>query len=531
MLVKQIANILNETFFPEATGERTEETADVEIFTDDLSNVATLGQKVIATTQAGGNLNQALKTIYDKVGQTIYADESYTSGGFDIVGTDAEYGSVLEKIRVEAPDFDMNNEWTFENNGGSSHEEMFGYHPIETEAKYFNSRATFGTKPYTITEQQFASAFNTRSGVMRFIGAIESRVKSKRQLAINLLSHKAVVGLIAEKIKTGHNCYKLLNEYRKATGDTTVTNANWRTSQNFLIFASTFMNTISDIMYEPTTLFNDDEYISQTDDEKRRFYLISDMSRALESYVYRDSYNKDEGKLRNYKTIAYWQSVGTDGSYNARSTIRAVPISEGEKPVGTDTRLVVNATGVVGAIFSKWGVMVNAERMRTGAIPNEFDNWVNYKHSFGAGYFVDTGENAVVFLIGDDPDTVTVEAETETLFDVSPSTYQQNVTVANGKVTGKFKKVTGGIAQSGPLSGTGYFIALQFDDIPADAIVKAGLYPSAGTGLVQLDSDKNGVWKITEPNAQQFIVEIVYNSGTTRTQVYDFTDAEFVTHF
>lgn len=405
MLVKQIANILNETFFPEAVGQREEGNETVEIFTDDLENVASLGQRVIATTQAGGNLNQALKTIYDKVGQTIYADESYTSGGFDIVGTDAEYGSVLEKIRVEAPDFDINNEWTFEENGGSTHEEMFGYHPVETDAKYFNSRATFGTKPYTITEQQFASAFNTRSGVMRFIGAIESRVKSKRNLAINILTHKAVVGLLVEKIKSGKNVYKLLNEYRAATGDTTVTNANWRTSKPFLVFASVFMNTINDIMYEPTALFNEDEYISQTDDEKRRFYLLSDMSRALESYVYRDSFNKDEGKLKNYKTIAYWQSVGTDGRYLSRSSIKAIPISEGAKPIsGEDTRQVINVTGVVGAIFSKWGCMVNAERMRTGAIPNEFDNWVNYKHSFGAGYFVDTGENAVVFLIGDDPE-------------------------------------------------------------------------------------------------------------------------------
>lgn len=404
MLVKQIAKILNETFFPEAVGQRADGDETVEIFTDDLENVATLGQRVIATTQAGGNLNQALKTIYDKVGQTIYADESYTSGGFDIVGTDAEYGSVLEKIRVEAPDFDINNEWTFEENGGSTHEEMFGYHPVETDAKYFNSRVTFGTKPYTITEQQFASSFNTRSGVMRFIGAIESRVKSKRNLAINILTHKAVVGLLAEKIKSGKNVYKLLNEYRATTGDKSVTNANWRTSKPFLVFASVFMNTINDIMYEPTALFNEDEYISQTDDDKRRFYLLSDMSRALESYVYRDSFNKDEGKLKNYKTIAYWQSVGTDGRYLSRSTIKAIPISEGPKPIGEDKREVINVTGVVGAIFSKWGCMVNAERMRTGAIPNEFDNWVNYKHSFGAGYFVDTGENAVVFLIGDDPE-------------------------------------------------------------------------------------------------------------------------------
>lgn len=402
MLIKQMASILNETFFPEAVGLREEGDESVEIFTDDLSNVGTLGTKVVATTEAGGNLNQALKTIYDKVGQTVYADNSYTSGGFDIVGTDAEYGSVLEKIRTEAPDFDENNEWTFEENGGSTFEEMFGYHPLDVTAKYFNSRSTFATKPYTITEEQFKSAFTSRDKVIQFISAVESRVLSKRNLAVNLLTHKAVVALMAEKIKSGKNVYNLLKYYHDETGDTTLTAAKARTNKNFLVWASTFMNTKSDIMYEPTALFNEDEYVSQTTADKREFYLISDLARALESYVYRDSFNKDEGKLTGFKTIAYWQSVGTDGDYTARSSIKAIPISEGPKPTsGEDTREVIDVSGVVGVIFSKWGCMVNAQSIRTGAVKNDFDNWVNYKHSFNAGYFVDTGENAVVFTIAD----------------------------------------------------------------------------------------------------------------------------------
>ena len=403
MLIKQMAQVLNETFFPEATGIREEGDEEVEIFADDLSNVATLGTKVVASTTAAGNLNQALKTIYDKVGQTVYADEQYTSGGFDIVGTDAEYGSVLEKIRVEAPDFDINKAWNFEENGGSTHEELFGYHSIETQAKYFNSMSTFRTKPYTITEKQFKSAFTSREDVIRFIGAVEARVVSKRNLAINLLTHKAVVGLIAEKLKTGNNVYNVLPLYKSETGDATATAATVKTKKEFLVWLSTFMNTIFDIMYEPTALFNDDGYISQTTDDKRRFYIISDIARALESYVYRDSFNKDEGKIHNYDTIAYWQSVGTDGSYAARSTIKAIPISEGEAPAqGEDNRQVVEQTGVIGAIFSKWGVMVNAKEMETGVNPNPFDKWTNYIHQFEAGYFVDTGENCVVFILADE---------------------------------------------------------------------------------------------------------------------------------
>lgn len=400
MKINQIADVLNTAFFPEATGE-----GDEEIIKDDLSNVVSVGTRVTSSSTFGNMMNGYLKTIYDKVGETIYTDEGYTSGSFDLSVTDAEYGSILEKVRVEAPEFDENKMWTFTEGGGSTHEEMFGYHPLDVIAKYFNSRTTFRTKPYTITETQFRSAFTSREAVIRFIAAIEQRVLSKRNLAINILNHKAVTALIAEKLKTGNNVYDLLAEYVAETGDNTVTVNNWRTSERFLVFANTFIRTIADLMNEPTALYNEEDYISQTTDGQRRFYLISDFSRALESWVYRTSYNEEYNKLTGYKTIAYWQSVGNSkksANFAARSSINAIPPSEGEAPTsGEDTRQAINRDNIVGVIFNKWAAVVNAERIETGVQPNNFDKWSNYVHMFGAGYFVDTGENAVVFVIGD----------------------------------------------------------------------------------------------------------------------------------
>lgn len=522
MLVKQMATILNEVFFPEATGTRKEGDEEIEIFKDDLSNVGTVGAKINASTEIGGNINQALKTIFDKVGQTIYRDETYTSGGFDIVATDAEYGSILEKIRVEAPDFDINKSWSFKDGDCSSHEEMFGLHLVETDAKYFNSTATFATKPYSVFDRQAKSAFTTREGIIRFFGAIEARVISKRNLAINLLTHKAVVGLIVEKLKSGKNVYKLLNEYRAATGDTTVNRNNWRTSKPFLVWVSVFVNTIYDIMYEPTALFNDDEYISQTTDADRKFYLISDLSRALEAYVYRDSFNKDEGKIRNYDTIAYWQSVGTNGSYETRSSIKAIPISEGEAPAhGEDDRQVIETSGVLGTIFNKWGCMVNAKELYTSAVPNEDNGWTNYRHKFDAGYFIDTGENAVVFLVGDNPISAVADDNDATYpwSEYSPSDFQENIVIADKYIFGKLKYMSDGLSPSGTLSGAGHFIALKFNDVPDDATVYVGLSPSSGSGMVALDEDRNAVFKITD-TSQKLIVNVMYNNGNTESYEY-----------
>lgn len=398
MKIKQIAKVLNQTFFPESTG-----TYDGDVFADDLSNVVELGTRITSNSNFGNMMNDYMKTIFDKVGQTVYSDIGYTSGGFDLHVTDAELGGVLEKIRIEAPDFDDNKAWSFDDGGGSTHEEMFGYHPVTVDGKYFMSRTTFRTAPYTITEKQFRTAFTSMENVFEFIGRIEQRVKAKYELAINILNHRAVTALIAEKLKTGNNVIDLLHEYKQQTGDTTVTAFNWMSNENFLLFANTYVRTIYDLMHEPTGLYNDDGYISQTTDENSKFYLLSDFSRAIESYVYRSSYNVEDVRLTGYKTIAYWQAIGNDGTkanYTARSCIYAIPPSEGEwDGQGEDPRESVEEIGIVGVIFNRYAAFINAKKIETGTQTNNFDKWTNYVHMFEAGYYVDPAENCVVFII------------------------------------------------------------------------------------------------------------------------------------
>lgn len=396
MKINQIATVLNSAFFPEATG------TNEETITDDLSNVVEVGTRITSASNFGDMMNKYMKTIFDKVGETVYSDMGYESGGFDLHVTDTELGGVLEKIRIEAPDFDENKSWTFTDGDGSTHEEMFGYHPVTVDGKYFMSRTTFRTKPYTITEKQFRTAFTSIDNVYEFIGRIEQRVISKRDLAINILNHKAVTALIAEKLKSGDNVINLLDEYITDTGDNTVTENNWRTNEKFLLYANTYVRTISDIMNEPTGLYNEDGYVSQTTDSNRKFYLLTDFSRAIESYVYRSSYNVENVRLTGYKTIAYWQGVGNNkntANYTTRSNINAIPPSEGERTETPDTREVVNENGIVGVIFNRFAAFINAKRIETGVQTNNFDKWTNYIHMFEAGYYVDTGENAVVFVI------------------------------------------------------------------------------------------------------------------------------------
>lgn len=107
--------------------------------------------------------------------------------------------------------------------------------------------------------------------------------------------------------------------------------------------------------------------------------------------------------------------------------------------------------------------------------------------------------------------------------DYTPSEFQQDVTVGNGKITGTLKFIEGGLSPAGPLAGDGHFLALKFSaDWDKYTSVKVGLVPSAsGMDLVEIltDPDKNGVFKITS-KSQKFKV-VAQNSEETKTAVYN----------
>lgn len=97
---------------------------------------------------------------------------------------------------------------------------------------------------------------------------------------------------------------------------------------------------------------------------------------------------------------------------------------------------------------------------------------------------------------------------------------QENIVVENGSIKGKLKFIEGGLAESGPLAGDGYFLALHWSDPDADATsLKVGLQPSAsGMDLVECidDTDRNGVFKITPELNQRFVIVQSNADGNTK---------------
>ncbi|MBQ6040038.1 MAG: hypothetical protein IJL32_04595 [Oscillospiraceae bacterium] len=100
------------------------------------------------------------------------------------------------------------------------------------------------------------------------------------------------------------------------------------------------------------------------------------------------------------------------------------------------------------------------------------------------------------------------------------SDMQSDITISGSTITGTLKYLDGDNAIT-QVWGAGNFLCLKFPDADIEtSTVKVGLEPSAGSGLVELDPDKNGVFKITDKLSQKFVVQIT-KDGETVVQRYD----------
>lgn len=135
------------------------------------------------------------------------------------------------------------------------------------------------------------------------------------------------------------------------------------------------------------------------------------------------------------------------------------------------------------------------------------------------GDVAELADNKVISDVIDDLAKIVVTAEpkvvvlpadvSDTLYNTDVSDIQSDINVINNVIIGSSKFLSGGDIAG--YWGDGNFIALKFvitDPEVTFSDIKAGLNPSAGSGLVTLDAELKGVWKITDKTEQKFKVVV-----------------------
>ncbi len=386
MEVKQIYTLLN-SVSDEVLGK-------TDLVQEDLTGIIDMGEAVFNANA----MDRYVKSLVNHVGKVVFVNRPY-SGKIPSVLMDAwEFGSVLQKVSSSLPKATENETWDLED--GEVYSQDIFYKP-KVQAKFFNSKVTFEV-PVSITERQVKQSFSSPEQLNGFISMIYSAVDKSMTVKTDALIMRTINNMIAETLNADAETFvegdyslgstarsvNLLYLYNTAF-NLELNPSDAITDPDFIRYASYIMGLYTDRLASISTLFNVGGTEKFTPKDMLHVVLLSDFAKAAQTYLYSDTYNKEQVLLPKAETVPCWQASGKNYDFASVSTIN-VKSASGE---------AVNVSGVLGVMFDRDALGVcNLDRRVTTTYNAKAEFFNNY-YKFDAGYFNDTNENFVVFYI------------------------------------------------------------------------------------------------------------------------------------
>ena len=398
MKIKQLAEVLNGTL--STTGIIDQVTGEAVVAKEDLSDIVDVGKTVLDYTGAGNaNFDSFMRNLIDQVGKIMFVDRTYTSQAPDILKDGWEYGSILQKVRCEVPEARDNATWDLFNYpkaGGEAYPDPFELSKPSAQAKFFNSKATYEV-PITLTDVQLRESFQSASQFGSFIAMIENRIRMKMTLCNDGLIMATIANLIGQNLNAGRGI-NLLSAYNTATGST-LTAAKALTDKEFLRFAAATIGKYKKYLAVASTAYNDGSYLTFTPADKLKFIANTEFAKALDAYLYSDTYNEEFVKLDGYSEVAFWQGTsGTNAGDEAGRLKIDVEVADSTAQGG---KKEVTQDGILAVMFDDEAAAVCNQNFRVTSQYNGRGEYTNYFYKWDAMYMNDTQENNVVFYISD----------------------------------------------------------------------------------------------------------------------------------
>lgn len=389
MEVKQIFTLMN-SVSKEVLGT-------TDLVKEDLTGIIDMGTAVFNQNA----LDNYVKSLVNHIGKVIFVNRPYTGKVPSVLMTAWEFGSVLEKISADIPEAQENETWNLTDK--QEYKQDVFYKPAVT-AKFFNSKVTFEV-PVSITERQVKESFSSAEQLNGFLSMIYSAVDKSMTIKMEALVMRTINNMIAETLnadktvfggdtpnyKTAStvrcvNLLKLYNDQKQP--DTPLTSDKAITDPDFIRFASYQMGLYADRMGSISTLFNVGGKARFTPSDMLNTVLLSEFAKAAQTYLYSDTYNKEQVLLPKAETVPAWQASGTSYDFESVSSI----------DVKSSSGFDIKISGVLGVMFDREALGVSNLDRRVTTNYNAKAEFFNNYYKFDAGFFNDTNENFVVFF-------------------------------------------------------------------------------------------------------------------------------------
>lgn len=390
MKLTQVYELVNQAT-QEATGQ-------AELLAKDLSNITDVGKEVIGAEA----LDHYTKSLVNHIGRVVVDSREYTTVLPSVLKDSWEYGSILERIKMDLIEAEENSSWELEDR--KEYSPNIFYQPKVT-AKFFNSKTTFEI-PISFTELQVKESFSSAEQLNAFVSMIQNAVSNSitvkmDSLVMDTINNGTAETLVSDLLneddvtldltKSGNKAINLLALYN-ADKDVAeqLTAEQAIKSADFIKFASYTIHLYKDRLARISTIFNVEGKQRFTPESENHLVLLTDFASASKVYLESEAYNKELLALPKYETVPYWQGSGTGYDFADVSKISV-------KTAGTNK--TVEANGIIGVMFDNVALGVTNLDQRVQSSFNPKAEFYNNFYKNDVGFFNDLGENFVVFFV------------------------------------------------------------------------------------------------------------------------------------
>ena len=388
MKLTQVHTIVNQAT-KEATGQS-------DLLEKDLSNITDVGNEVIGAEA----LDHYTKSLVNHIGRVVVDSREYTTVLPSVLKDSWEYGSILERIKMDLIEAEENPTWKLED--GKDYSPNIFYQPKVT-AKFFNSKTTFEI-PISFTELQVKESFSSAEQLNAFVSMIQNAVSNSitvkmDSLVMDTINNGTAETLVSDLLneddvtldltKSGNKAINLLALYNADKAEALTAEQAIKDAE-FIKFASYTIQLYKDRLARISTIFNVEGKQRFTPESENHLVLLTDFASASKVYLESEAYNKELLALPKYETVPYWQGSGTGYDFADVSKISV-------KTAGTNK--TVEANCIIGVMFDNVALGVTNLDQRVQSSFNPKAEFYNNFYKNDVGFFNDLGENFVVFFV------------------------------------------------------------------------------------------------------------------------------------
>lgn len=376
--------IINQNAYQIANLAYQQATGDSKLVATDLTGLIAMGEKLTSLKLTDAFFG----VITDAIARDVVPSREYNAvDDSGLLVASSEWGALVRKFYIEPPEATTAVRWNLQNGDTVSqdtvnkltvHEDVFsGIDPWDID--------------YTIPNSQLFTAFKGPAEFGAFVNGIYVAVNNAAKMKQAAMQRMVTTNFIASLLSstaTGIHKINLLAEYNTATNESLTFSSAFR-SGDFLKYATMRIASVIKYMRDPSSVFNVKQRVRFTPESDLRVQFLSAFGSAVNSYLQADTYHNELTALPLYREVNFWQGNNQTYSIEDVSTIN-VTTSKGD---------VVNETGIIGLITDYDAMGINFERQNVETHMNYKGKFTNFFLQYDVGYFNDTSENGVVFVM------------------------------------------------------------------------------------------------------------------------------------